>query len=51
VFIGDTLTARAELIRVDTERRRLHCATTVVNQHGDVVVDGNAVLQKDQDGA
>jgi 3-hydroxybutyryl-CoA dehydratase len=47
VFIGDTLTARAELASIDTERRRLHCTTTVVNQSGRVVIDGTSVLQKD----
>jgi 3-hydroxybutyryl-CoA dehydratase len=47
VFIGDTLTARSELVAIDPAKRRLHCATTVVNQHGKLVVDGTAVLQKD----
>jgi 3-hydroxybutyryl-CoA dehydratase len=47
VFIGDTLTARSEVVQIDTEKRRLHCVTTVVNQHGKIVVDGAAVLQKD----
>jgi 3-hydroxybutyryl-CoA dehydratase len=47
VFIGDTLTARSEVVQIDTERRRLHCVTTIVNQHGKTVVDGAAVLQKD----
>ncbi len=47
VFIGDTLTARAELVAIDGENYRLHCATTIVNQHGKTVIDGNAVLQKD----
>ena len=47
VFIGDTLTARTEVTSIDAATRRLHCATTVVNQHGKVVVDGLAVLQKD----
>ena len=47
VFIGDTLTARAELVAIDAGTRRLHCATTIVNQHGKTVIDGNAVLQKD----
>jgi 3-hydroxybutyryl-CoA dehydratase len=47
VFIGDTLTARSEVVKIDTEKRRLHCATTIVNQHGKTVVDGAAVLQKD----
>ena len=47
VFIGDTLTARSELVEIDAEKRRLHCATAVQNQHGKIVVDGAAVLQKD----
>jgi len=47
VFIGDTLTARSELVEIDPAKRRLHCATTIVNQHGKTVVDGAAVLQKD----
>jgi 3-hydroxybutyryl-CoA dehydratase len=47
VFLGDTLTARSELVEIDAVKRRLHCATTVVNQHGKLVVDGAAVLQKD----
>jgi 3-hydroxybutyryl-CoA dehydratase len=47
VFIGDTLTARAELVAIDTGKRRLNCATTIVNQHGKTVIDGQAVLQKD----
>jgi 3-hydroxybutyryl-CoA dehydratase len=47
VFIGDTLTARSELLSIDSAKRRLHCKTTVVNQHGKLVIDGTAVLQKD----
>jgi 3-hydroxybutyryl-CoA dehydratase len=47
VFIGDTLTARSEVVQIDPEKRRLHCVTTIVNQHGKTVVDGTAVLQKD----
>jgi 3-hydroxybutyryl-CoA dehydratase len=47
VFIGDTLTARTELVEIDAEKHRLHCATAVQNQHGKIVVDGAAVLQKD----
>ena len=48
VFIGDTLTARTEVQTVDVEARRLHCATTVTNQRGKLVIDGTAVLQKDR---
>jgi 3-hydroxybutyryl-CoA dehydratase len=47
VFIGDTLTARTQITSIDVEKRRLHCATTVVNQTGKLVIDGDAVLQKD----
>jgi 3-hydroxybutyryl-CoA dehydratase len=47
VYIGDTLTARSELVAIDGEKRRLHCKTTIVNQHGKIVVDGTAILQKD----
>ena len=47
VFIGDTLTARSAVVKIDPEKRRLHCATTIVNQHGKTVIDGAAVLQKD----
>jgi len=47
VFIGDTLTARSEVVEIDVPKRRLHCATQIVNQHGKSVVDGTAVLQKD----
>jgi 3-hydroxybutyryl-CoA dehydratase len=47
VFIGDTLTARAEIVSLDAGGRRLHCTTTIVNQSGNVVIDGTSVLQKD----
>jgi 3-hydroxybutyryl-CoA dehydratase len=47
VFIGDTLTARAEVISIDAAKRRLHCAMTIVNQSGETVIDGASVLQKD----
>ena len=47
VYIGDTLTARSEITSIDAAKRRLHCATTIVNQNGKLVIDGEAVLQKD----
>jgi 3-hydroxybutyryl-CoA dehydratase len=47
VYIGDTLTARSEIVSIDAEKRRLHCATTIVNQHGKTVIAGTAILQKD----
>jgi 3-hydroxybutyryl-CoA dehydratase len=48
VFIGDTLTARFEIASIDAAKRRLHCVTTVANQHGKAVIDGTAILQKDE---
>jgi 3-hydroxybutyryl-CoA dehydratase len=48
VFIGDTLTARSEVIAIVPDKRRLQCATTIVNQRGETVIDGTAVLQKDE---
>lgn len=50
VFIGDTLTARAEVIEIIADRRRLRARTTVVNQDGKVVVDGESIVQKDEMG-
>ncbi len=48
VFIGDTLTARAEVTELIAEKRRLRVRTSIVNQHGKTVVDGEGVLQKDE---
>jgi len=50
VFIGDTLTARAEVIEIIADRRRLRARTTVVNQDGKLVVDGESIVQKDEMG-
>ena len=47
VFIGDTLTARAEIIEMLPEKRRFRCRTTVTNQDGVVVLDGESIEQKD----
>ncbi len=47
VYPGDTLTATSEVVEIIPERRRLRCKTTVVNQDGVVVVDGEAIEQKD----
>ena len=47
VFIGDTLTASAEVTAIDAAKQRLHCATAIVNQHGKTVIDGTSILQKD----
>lgn len=47
VFIGDTLTATAEVAEIDARRRRLRCRAEVRNQRGEIVVDGETLLQKD----
>ena len=42
--IGDTITARAEVTKVDTENNRVTLHTTCTNQDGVLVVDGEAVV-------
>jgi 3-hydroxybutyryl-CoA dehydratase len=49
VFAGDTITACSEVIEIIPERRRLRCRTTCTNQHGDLVIDGEALEQKDRE--
>lgn len=47
VYPGDTLTATSEVVEIIHSRRRLRCKTTIVNQNGDVVLEGEAIEQKD----
>jgi acyl dehydratase len=44
VFIGDTLTATAEIIDLNPEKYRVRLATTCTNQEGAVVIEGEALL-------
>ena len=44
VRIGDTVTARVEVLEVIHAKRRVRLSTTCRNQHGEVVVDGEAVV-------
>jgi 3-hydroxybutyryl-CoA dehydratase len=44
VRIGDTITARAEIIEITSEKNRIRLKTTAVNQDGAVVLDGEAVV-------
>jgi 3-hydroxybutyryl-CoA dehydratase len=44
VRIGDTITARAEVIEVISEKNRIKLRTTCTNQEGTVVLDGEAVV-------
>ena len=44
VRIGDTVTARVEVLEVIAAKRRLRLATTCRNQNGEVVVEGEALV-------
>jgi 3-hydroxybutyryl-CoA dehydratase len=44
VRIGDTVTARVEVIEISTEKKRVRLKTTCVNQEGTLVLDGEAVV-------
>ncbi len=44
VPIGTTITARVEVIELDSERRRARLATTCIDQEGRTVLDGEASL-------
>jgi len=44
VRIGDTITARAEVIEVKEEKNRIKLRTTCTNQEGTIVLDGEAVV-------
>jgi len=42
--IGDTITARAEVIQIVPEKNRITLRTTCTNQEGTLVVDGEATV-------
>jgi 3-hydroxybutyryl-CoA dehydratase len=42
--IGDTITATAEVIDIITDKKRVVLRTTCTNQHGTLVVDGEALV-------
>ena len=44
VYIGDTITARAEVIHVDKKKNRVALSTNCYNQEGTMVIKGEAVL-------
>jgi acyl dehydratase len=44
VFFGDVITARVEVVERVVERNRLRLKTTCVNQDGDLVMEGEALL-------
>ncbi len=45
VFVGDTVTATAEIVDKLPDKQRLKVKTTCTNQEGKVVTDGQALLQ------
>ena len=47
VRIGDTVTARVEVVEVIAAKRRVRLATSCRNQNGEVVVDGEALVMLD----
>ena len=48
VFIGDTLTATAEVTELIPERRRMRVRAAVTNQNGVTVLNGDGLVQKDE---
>lgn len=44
VYIGDTITARAEVVDINREKNRVTLKTTCSNQDGTVVIDGVALM-------
>ena len=46
VYMGDTITAEAEIIELIPEKNRVILRTTCTNQEGKVVLDGKAKIMK-----
>jgi 3-hydroxybutyryl-CoA dehydratase len=44
VRMGDTITARVEVVEILSEKKRVRCKTTCTNQEGTVVLDGEAIV-------
>lgn len=44
VLIGDTVTARVEILELVAAKRRARLATTCTNQRGETVLDGEATV-------
>ncbi len=44
VKIGDTITATGEITKVVPEKKIAYMKTTVVNQRGELVIDGEAIV-------
>lgn len=50
VKIGDTVTARVEVLEVNAAKHRVRLATTCRNQRGEQVLEGEALLMVPPDG-
>ncbi len=50
IRLGDELTAECEVIHKRHDKPILRLRTTVTNQDGDVVIDGEAVVKKERGG-
>ena len=44
VRFGDTITARAEVIELEAEKKRVRLKTTCINQEGVMVIEGEALV-------
>ena len=44
VMLGDTVTARVEVVEVIAAKKRVRLSTTCRNQRGETVLDGEALL-------
>jgi len=44
VRMGDTITARVEVVDVNTEKKKVRMKTTCINQNGETVLDGEALV-------
>jgi 3-hydroxybutyryl-CoA dehydratase len=44
VHIGDTITARVEIVEIMDQKNRIAVRTTCVNQDGTMVLDGRAIV-------
>lgn len=45
VYVGDTITATVEVVRKDEARNRVWLRTYCTNQHGELVMDGEAEVR------
>ncbi|MBC2581069.1 MaoC family dehydratase [Clostridium sp. DJ247] len=44
VYIGDTVKAEVEVLEINVEKNRVKLKTVCTNQHGKVVIDGEALV-------